>query len=415
MPRNTLSLTTCALTLAALLLSLTAAHAADTERVLYSPNGVNVGQPFSLTADASGNLYGVGSATPTHPYGSIFRLAKGPAGHWNMSVLYEFKGANDGDGPNGNLVLDSQGNLYGTTIYKGAVHNCSCGTVFELSPTSSGPWKEITLYSFKGGSDGAEPFAGVIFDSTGNLYGTTFAGTVFELSPNSGGGWTESVIYKFQGGSDGTSPEAPLIFDKGGNLYGETVSGGGEGTCVNDGCGTVFELTPGSGMWTEKVLYAFAGASDGGAPVGALSLDASGNIYGAASLGGELSACDGLGCGAVYELSPSSTGLWTESVLYAFTGDTDGEYPQGALTRNRLGGLFGVTPAGGAACNCGTVFEVSPNSEGGWTKNILYAFAGGNDGSEPVGGLVLDKQGSLYGTTIQDGASNQGTVFRIIP
>ncbi len=423
MPRKTLSLATRALTLAALLLSLTTAYASDTERVLYSANGVNVATPFSLTVDASGNLYGVGGPTPAHEYGSIFRLSKGPAGHWNMTVLYEFRGAADGDGPNGNLVFDSAGNLYGTTIYKGD-HNCSCGTVFELSPTPSGPWKETTLYSFMNLGDGREPYAGVIFDLAGNLYGTTSVegsgsdcGTVFELSPSSGGTWTETTIHTFQCGNDGFISYAPLVFDQKGNLYGTTADGGGKNTtnCPYYGCGAVFELTPNSGSWTEKVLYAFGDGNDGGYPEGPLVMDMAGNLYGTAAGGGNLSACGGHGCGAVFELSPSADDVWTESIPYAFTGGNDGQLPTSAMILTRAGSLFGVTEIGGPTCDCGTVFEVSPNSEGGWTEKVLYAFAGGNDGSLAFGDLILDKQGSLYGTTYEGGTDNQGTVFKLIP
>jgi len=408
-----------------LLLAVAGLHAADTERVLYSADGVNVTTPYGLSADASGNLYGAAGGTSTHPYGSIFRLAKGPTGHWNMSVLYEFRGGKDGDGPNGDLVFDSSGNLYGTTIYGGLSSGSGCcGTVFELTPTASGPWKEKPIYSFTDPSAGRYPYAGVIFDAVGNLYGTASVGgstsdcgTVFELSPSSGGTWTETTLHQFQCGNDGALPAVPLVLDQKGNLYGTTWDGGGKNTtvCTYDGCGTVFELTPNSGTWTEKVLYAFGNGTDGGFPEGSLFIDRPGNLYGLAAGGGDLSACGGHGCGAVFELSPGSSGVWSESIAYAFLGGTDGQLPEGRLTVSWTGRLFGVTEGGGQACNCGTVFALSPTTGGGWQENVLYAFSGADDGAYPYDGLVLDKQGSLYGATYSGGTSNQGVVFKIIP
>ncbi len=179
-----------------------------------------------------------------------------------------FRGGKDGDGPNGDLVFDSSGNLYGTTIYGGLSSGSGCcGTVFELTPTASGPWKETTIYSFTDPSAGRFPYAGVIFDAVGNLYGTASVGgstsdcgTVFELSPSSDGTWTETTLHQFQCGNDGALPAVPLVFDQKGNLYGTTWDGGGKNTTV---CTTTMDAarfsnwTPNSGTWTEKVLYAF--------------------------------------------------------------------------------------------------------------------------------------------------------------
>ena len=337
-----------------------------------------------------------------------------------MTTLYEFRGAADGRGPKGNLIFDAAGNLYGTTLYTGKTEYC-CGTVFELTPTASGPWKQTTLYSFKGGDDGGVPNgSGLVFDNAGNLYGTTSEygqggyGTVFELSPTATGGWTQTVLYSFRGGSDGAAPESGLVFDKVGNLYGETPAGGGKtnGACIYGGCGTIFELTPGSDGWTENLLYSFSGGTDGGGPAGGLDMDAAGNLYGAASFGAN-SSCPS-GCGAAFELSPGTGGTWTESVLYAFSG-RDGSNPLGPLILSRDGDLYGATETGGPTCNCGTVFELSPNSEGGWNQNILYAFTGGSDGLYPQTGLVEDKTGSFYGATYEGGAYNMGTIFKIFP
>ena len=329
-----------------------------------------------------------------------------------MSVLYEFKGANDGDGPNANLVLDSAGNLYGTTIYKGTVRNCSCGTVFELSPTSSGPWKETTLYSFKGGSDGGEPYAGVIFDSAGNLYGTTAEGTVFELTPSSSAGWTEAVIYKFKGGSDGLASYAPLLLDQSGNLYGTTVYGGGQGSCYETyGCGVVFELTPDSGIWNETILYTFTGSGDGGAPTTGLAIDRYGDLYGETNTGGYSSLCGGTGCGTIFQLQPYQ-GSWVFAGLHGFQDLDDGAYPEGGLAVTKNGIVYGTTVYGGSSCNCGAVFEVIATPQG-WSEKTLYDFSG-NDGAQPDG-VILDKLGDLYGTTANGGTNNQGTVFKLFP
>ncbi len=400
--------------------SMLVAAAADTERLLYSFNGTTLGGPYGMIADASGNLYGVTSPTTGQKYGGVFRLNKGPAGHWNLTTIYAFRGASDGESPVG-LVFDSAGNLYGTTAYKGGERNCSCGTVFELTPTTSGPWKETTLYSFKGGDDGAMPFAGLARDSAGNLYGTTSTGgqyntgTVFEISPITGGGWSESILYEFRGGSDGIFPEDPLTLDQDGNIYGVTRIGGGLGSCLEAyGCGTVFELTLSSGVWTESVPYTFTGVGDGGVPIGGLVLDQHGDLYGEANRGGDLSVCGGTGCGVVFELHQSS-GSWTEDTLHSFQDVGDGAYPEGGLTINKIGILYGVTIDGGSAsCGCGTVFEVYNRNEG-WAENTLYQFAGGSDGAQPDFAPVLDKLGDLYGTTANGGTGNAGTAFKLIP
>ena len=400
-----------------LLISTTVVHAAATERVLYSADGVNVGQPYGLVADAAGNLYGA-SGTTEHPYGSIFKLAKGPTGHWNMTVLYDFRGGTDGDGPNATLTIDSAGNIYGTTIYGGAVRDCDlgCGTIFKLTPSSYLPWKKTTLYSFTGSSDGFYPYAGVTLDSAGNLYGTTGGGgcgTVYQLSAGATGTWSKSILYTFQCAPDGQQPESNLVFDRSGSLYGTTSIGGG-GTCPgNYGCGTVFKLTPTSGSWKEQVLYSFKGTTDGGQPgTSGVALDRGGNLYGTTEFGGDFSSC-GYGCGVVFELSPSSGGQWTENVLYAFSGGTDGSIPYTTPTRSQSGLLYGVTLAGGSSCGCGTVFQLAESS-GNWTESTVYEFSG-SDGNEPDSTLILDNMGNLYGTTAEGGADSHGVVFKLFP
>jgi uncharacterized repeat protein (TIGR03803 family) len=347
------------------------------------------------------------------------RRAKSEGQNGPEQVLYAFQGGNDGADPIGNLIFDSSGNLYGATETGGGT-DCSsgCGTVFELSPNGSGGWTETILYSFQGGSDGAGPSAGLIFDQAGNLYGTTqgggvnYLGTVFELSPSGNGGWTETILYSFQGSPDGAGPQG-LIFDGSGNLYG-TTGAGGEGTCSINAislpvqCGTVFELAPkGNGEWTETVIYSFPSNSEGFSPNPGLIFDNSGKLYGTTSEGGT----DGYGI--AYELSPNGT----KTTLYSFQGGSDGANPEAGLIFDGNGNLYGTAFYGGTGCGapfCGTVFELSPKGTGGWTETTLHSFQGGSDGGNPAAGLNFDKNGNLYGSTVY-GGPGYGTVFELSP
>jgi uncharacterized repeat protein (TIGR03803 family) len=404
----------------------------STEKVLYSFNGTirHGSEPSAnLTADASGNLYGTTDRGGDFSLGTVYKLTPN-SGSATQTVLHSFKGGSDGAHPfNSGVILDTLGNLYGVT-YNGGTGACSiggqslgCGTVFELSPNSNGGWTESILYSFQGGSDGALPQGGLIFDSGGILYGTTIAGggtgvgnnccgTVFKLSPVSGGGWTESVLYHFTGGTDGSSPSASLVFDGAGNLYGTTIDGGALGL------GVVFELTPSSKVpWTENVLYSFAGGSDGAYPSSRLIFDSAANLYGTTRSGG--SKYDD---GTVFELKSNGNGSWTESVLHRFSGSgVDGISPAG-LIFDHAGNLYGTTTFGGiAACysnsGCGVVFELTPGSGGLWTESILHTFGGGADGGNPYydASLIFDQEGNLYGTTAYGGRANLGTVFKLSP
>ena len=336
-------------------------------------------------------------------------------------VLYNFRNGTDGAIPIfAGVIFDAAGNLYGTTSTGGAYGS---GTVFELTPTAGGTWSEKVLYSFKNdGTDGINPKAGLIFDAAGNLYGTTshgspsHQGTVFELTPAAGGTWTEKVLHSFiNDGMDGGIPEAgPLIFDAAGNLYGTTFTGGAYGS------GTVFELTPAAGgTWTEKVLYSFNpfNGADGAAPYDGLIFDAAGNLYGTTEVGGT-GGCGGYSCGTVSELTPAAGGTWTEKVLYRFQGGADGAVPVGGLIFDATGNLYGTACQGGAGgCGgygCGSVFELTPAAGGTWTENVLHSFSDTPDGAGPEGGLVLDSAGNLYGTTDGGGPSGFGTVFEFI-
>ena len=313
----------------------------------------------NLIFDTAGNLYGTtgggGSAKCDHGCGTVWTLARNPKGTWTVSILHAFDGA-DGALPYAGVIFDAAGNLYGTTLYGGAfsTRTCpdGCGVVFKLAPNPDGTWTESVLHSFTGGADGEEPSAGVIFDTAGNLYGTTGGGgahsygVVFKLAPSSDGTWTESVLYSFTGGADGGQPQAGVIFDAAGNLYGTTFYDGAYGYY-----GVVFKLTPSpDGTWTESVLHSFTGGADGCFPLAGLIFDAAGNLYGTTYQGG----ADGYG--VVFKLKPSSSG-WSETVLHTFIGF--GRDPAGGVIFDPGGNLYGTAGNGNHAFDFGLVFEIT--------------------------------------------------------
>jgi uncharacterized repeat protein (TIGR03803 family) len=351
-----------------------------------------------LIIDASGSFYGTtnaggggtGCQNGDLGCGTVFRLNS----DGSESVLYAFNGGGDGAIPTAGLIEDLAGNLYGTTAGGGTAN---LGTIFRLTPNNV----ETVLYSFQGGSDGASP-NGLIGDGAGNFYGTTGAGgsnglgTVFEIVA----GGNEKVLYAFQGGSDGSEPGAGLIRDSSGNLYGTTGLGGG-GTGCDDGdlgCGVVFKLAPDG---TETVLYAFQGGNDGAFPEASLIRDGAGNFYGTTVGGGPDNR------GTIFRLTPGGT----ETVLYAFKGTRDGDSPEAGLVMDDNGNLYGSTSNGGRGCGgsgCGTAFEVSSMGH----EKILYAFHSGR-GRFPGAALLLGPHGDLYGTTLEGGKANQGVVFKL--
>jgi uncharacterized repeat protein (TIGR03803 family) len=276
-------------------------------------------------------------------------------------VLYRFAGGADGDTPEGDLIFDQAGNLYGTT-QTGGIPGCSgysCGTVFELT-ASNGGWTESILYKFTGYSDGYWPYSGVILDKTGNLYGTTSdggdksggglpQGTAFQLMP-AGSGWTKNILFTFAFWNDGAIPNG-MIFDSAGNLYGTTTAeGDGDG-------GTVYELTPSNGNWAFSVSYAFTGSGGADGPYNGLTMDAAGNLYGTTVKTGAY------GYGAVFKLTPSDSG-WTYTSLHDFTGGADGAWPKSSLIFDPNGNIYGTASVGGTGqCNtwgCGVVWEITP-------------------------------------------------------
>jgi uncharacterized repeat protein (TIGR03803 family) len=395
------------------------AVALPTEDVLYSfPGGVSGSNPYAgLTLDSDGNLYGTtggGGNSANCDLGSgcgtVFELA---ASTWTQTVLYSFQGAtkNDGSGPQAGLIFDKTGALYGTTASGGAY---GYGTVFKLAPptTPDGTWTETVLHSFKGGTDGTNPASALIFDSSGSLYGTTATGgassfgVAFKLTPpTTGTAWTEKILYTFTGLADGGKPYSALVF-KGANLYGTTLDGGASSQ------GAVFELVapPKGGTWTEKVLYSFTGGTDGGKPYAALILDMFGNLYSTTGLGGKS------GYGTVFKLTEPKTGTttWTESVLFSFSGGASGSYARTGLVFDTAGNLYGVTGVG--TTNSGVVFELKvPAKSGGvWTEDELWTFSGGSDGGDSTAGLAISGT-TLYGTTSLGGKTGEGTVFEVIP
>jgi len=396
-----------------------------TQTVLYSfkdfVNGAKDGgvPNGALTFDSAGNLYGATTwgGNTTYGDGTIFKLTK-VNGKWEESTIWSFQqfSSTDGFNPQGGLVIDKHGNLYGTTRFGGGYtqNGCSfdggCGTVFRLSPKANGKWEESILYVFQGESDGQYPNDALAMDASGRLYGTTSPpetnGNVFQLTPTQSGPWTEATLYSFTGGADGSGPGGGLIFDKSGNLDGVTESGGSSTGCYSgEPCGTVFQLVPGANnQWSEKVLYSFNSA-DGQAPLGQLLLDQSGNLYGTTIYGGSASL------GTAFKLTPSS-GSWSETVLWSFTGGADGQTPQFGVAAGTAGQLYGVNYPIYSTPGNGVIFELQSNAQGQWSETTLTSFAD-NDGGLPQANLIADSSGNLYGVTSQGGSHGYGTVFKL--
>jgi uncharacterized repeat protein (TIGR03803 family) len=384
------------------------AASAQTFKSLYSfTGGTDEGFPDGPFAqDAKGNLYGVTtfSQNGIGP-GTVFRLDQ--AG--KLKVLHAFGGGGNDDGANGlsGVIRDAVGDLYGTTQFGGFDNQ---GVVFKVSGTG----KESVLYRFAGGQDGIGPTAGLVRDAPGNLYGTTSGsalclecGTVFKVSPAG----KQTVLYRFKGPPDASHVlTGNLVLDASGSLYGVSYYGGLKSGCAvtTFGCGTFFKLSPKGKGWSESALYRFKGGSDGAYPYSGLIKDSAGNFYGATEWGGN-DGCSGLGCGTLFKID--STGK--ETVLYRFTGGSDGDSPGQQIALDAEGNLYGTANSGGnPACQdggCGTVFKLDTSGK----LTVLHAFDG-KDGAYP-GTLLLDSAGHLYGATWQGGAYGAGTVFEITP
>jgi uncharacterized repeat protein (TIGR03803 family) len=408
---------------AALISASATTAAAETEWLLYGFTGGADGlYPHGVIFDAGGNLYGANENT-------VFELSRSSSGGWTLTTLYTFSDFVSGSLPTGSLTFDAAGNLYGSTS-QGGSPDCAppngCGVVFKLSPGTGG-WVETVLHTFNGGSDGSFPNGNLVFDSAGNLYGTTFVGgdpfctelgigcgTIFKLSPDSGR-WEKTTLYLFTGHEDGGVPPSGVIFDAAGNLYGTTTFGGSySGNCSPYGCGVVFQLSPTSSrFWKETIVHTFTGKSDGLNPEAGLTIDAAGNLYGSAGYGGTHSS------GTILKFTPASPGSWKAKILYSFNF-FDGWLPN-TLTLDGAGNIYGTTVWGGSKgetgiCDplgCGIAFKLSPRTEGPWTETLLHFFTGGHDGSLPSP-VVLDPADNVYGTT-ELGSYNWGAVFELTP
>jgi uncharacterized repeat protein (TIGR03803 family) len=395
---------------AALLMLVPCALGASNFQNLYSFTGGNDGRTptAGLLADGNGNFYGTTPNGGGDGCGAVYELSH-TRGVWRETVLYSFTCGSDGEHPIGGLVLDQTGNLYGATSGYSTVNY---GNAFELVRQEDGSWSLKVLYSFSGGSDGRYPAAGLTWDQSGNLYGTTtntglvtLRGLVFQLRP-SGGSWKERVLHRFAGGSDGDTPSSTLTFDSAGNMYGTTLYGGGRGY------GTIFQLNPQqNGSWKYRVIHRFRG-TDGDYPVASVILDAKGNLYGTASGGGPQ------GSGAVFELIRGQKGSWTEKSLHNFgLNPLSGIGPQSGLLFDTSGNLWGTTLGGGnLGCKggCGVVFELTPNSHDTWKESVMHTFVD-EPSSYPAGTLISDPMGNLYGTTEGDGTFTFGSIYELTP
>ena len=365
-------------------------------KAVYSfTGGADGGNPFNgLTIDSAGNFYGSAYDGGSYGAGAVFKVT--PTGQ--EKAVYSFTGGTDGANPLARLIMDSAGNFYGTTYGGGAY---GTGTVFEL--TKSG--KEKVLYSFAGGSDGANPEASLATDAAGNFYGTTYAGgaygagTVFELTK----GGTETVLHSFGSGTDGAYPVAEVTVGPNGQLFGTTSEGGAYGW------GTVFQMMTKSGaVWKETVVHDFAFGSDGATPDAGLVLGRGGVLYGATYSGGDGAG----GGGTIFEVAPSG-GSWTFTAIYGLSGWSNSGTLRDVLL-DPAGNIYATTHCDGSD-GLGTVYKLTRSSGGTWTYTELYDFTGGSDGYYSFSNLVVDKYGNLYGTVAYGGIGGAGVVFKVAP
>jgi uncharacterized repeat protein (TIGR03803 family) len=374
----------------AVVILLTLQSQAQNFKVLYS-FGAPPDAEFStanLVRDKSGNLYGTTLFGGAFLNGAVFRMdATG-----NETVLYNFTGGADGGLPFAGLIRDSQGNLYGTTTQGGdltCVAPIGCGTVFKVD--SSG--NETVLYAFSSGADGEYPYAGLYRDGSGNLYGTTVNGgssanygTVYKVSRSG----QETVLYRFKGKGDGAFPFGALVADSTGRLYGTTTQFG------SSGGGSIFRLNSSGQVATAGKLQPPSGES----PTAGVTRDGAGNLYVTATFGGAY------GAGSVLKISPSGK----QTTLYSFTNGNDGGTPYAGVIRDAAGNLYGTAFFGGTG-GFGTVFKLDTGNN----FTVLYDFTGGEDGGNPWGGLTMDSSGNLYGTNSVGGVSGNGVVYKVIP
>jgi uncharacterized repeat protein (TIGR03803 family) len=398
--------------LAALLLTFApSAWCAPNYKVLHAFTGGNDGEELwgSLLLDSQGNVYGT-TYSGAKNGGTVFELTPERGGPWRETTLYTFCSESeciDGASSTAGLIFDALGNLYGTTALGGAY---ASGTAFELSPQGDGTWSESVLYSF-GNQGPVAPYAGVIMDPFGNLYGTG-GGYAYQLSPGSAG-WTLSDLHAFTGqNGDGNGPLAGVIRDAFGKLYGTTYAGGAHGW------GTVYKLTPSSGGWQEQILHSFpAFPTDGQRPeLGSLVLDKAGRLYGTTEQGGA-NLCGDVGCGIIFRLTPGAGGQWREDILYNFSprrNSATGYGPDAGVVLDKAGNIYGTTLYGGSAAGCGVVYKLAPAAKDKWKYTVLHTFVG-SDGCGPTANLILDHKGNLYGTTVLGGTYSLGVAFELTP
>jgi len=332
-----------------------------------------------------------------------------PAEAQTYNVIYNFTGGRYGANPHQGLIFDQAGNLYGTTFYGGTY---GAGTVYRLSPNGDGTWNQTVLYSFTGSADGGYTDWGrLAFDAAGNLYGVTvFAGqygqgTLFKLAPNPDGTWTESVLHQFTGGEDGSMPRTTPFLDTAGNLYGTAAYGGAYG------CGTVYKMTPGPGNeWTFGVIHQFIDDPACSPWVG-LTPDTSGNLYGTTR--NTLLGCTDppQECGTVFELTPSSDGTWAFKVIHQFIGSDGSDPSVTGLIFDEAGNLYGLTQFGGRY-SAGVLYKLVPGEHDSWTYQVLHDLDSPRDGGHPASQIVRDGFGSLYATGFDGGAYGYGTFFK---
>jgi uncharacterized repeat protein (TIGR03803 family) len=376
--------------------------------------------PIAVLAISACSSAGGPGVTPLEAAAPLAERAAGE------TVLYNFQGGADGADPEGTLIADASGALYGTTTY-GGVYGCAfnagCGTVFKLTP-HGGTYSHSVLYAFAGGSDGDGPGSGVVADSHGHLYGTTEYGgahgdgIVFKLTP-SGSSYSETVLYSFAGGADGDAPLAGLTIDSAGDLFGATLLGGGySAKCTTgSGCGTIFELKRSGAAYAERILVRFGGGRDGATP-GSPPLIAGKDLYGTTATGGGTPTCGSApintGCGTIYELRPSGS-TYALHTLYRFAGAPhDAANSFAGLTLAKDGTFYGLGQYGGVE-NAGAIFALR-FSKKGMSERLLHSLGRGTDGSYPVATLALGRDGALYGTSEYGGGSNDdGAVFDLQP
>ena len=372
--------------------------------VLSSLTGSDGSYPLYINLYSEGNLYGTTYYGGLYGDGVVFRLSQRGSG-WLMTTLFNFSGQNDGGSPYSGVVTGPDGSLYGTTEVGGRY---GYGLVYKLQPPPTPCkavicyWMETVLYNFTGYSDGSGPQGNLLFDQAGNIYGTAIYGgsdfgTLWKLTPSQGQ-WSLTMLHTFTGASDGSHPVGGVIRDQSGNLYGVASSGG------TYGAGVAYEVSYGGSGWTETVLHSFGNTNDGEYPSGLIS-DAQGNLYGFTTGGGSSA------WGTAYEFQLSEGGF-SYHIIYTFEPNLGAGPELTNLPTLHAGNLYGAATTGGNG-RAGAVFELTP-SGGSWNFLSLHDFTG-PDGGWPAGSPLLDAAGNLYGVTEVGGAHDQGVVWEITP